>query len=401
MAIGHMNAGELMYLWSCPRKSFIVLCALCLCATGLVAAPAALGRDRVETLLQSLADAPGPSGYEEEVRAIMVRELKPFATQISYDGLGSVIAQHGAKGPRIMLDAHMDELGGIVRRITPDGFLSMQMVGGWLDQALLGQRWVILSSKGTVHAVTGIRDIHVLPPEDRSKVFPRNDIFLDVGAKNAAEVAALGIGPGDAVAPDSPFAVLNGTQRYLGKAWDDRVGCAVVVEVMRRLAAEGHPNILIVAATTQEETGIRGAHTAAEVVHPDIGIAIEGGVAGDVPGAHPEETQARLGGGPGVFLYDFSEQPNRRLISLIKETGQAEKIPFQIDLVSGYGDDSAAIQASNGGVPVVNIVVPVRYTHAHNGVMDRYDFDRTVDFVVALIKRLDSATVKRVRDFAP
>jgi len=358
-----------MYTRNCSRKSLVTLCALSVCAAGLAVAPAALGRDRVETLLQSLADAPGPSGYEEEVRAIMVRELKPFATQISYDGLGSVIAQHGAKGPRIMLDAHMDELGGIVRRITPDGFLSMQMVGGWLDQALLGQRWVILGSKGTVHAVTGIRDIHVLPPEDRSKVFPRNDIFLDVGAKNAAEVVALGIGPGDAVAPDSPFAVLNGTQRYLGKAWDDRVGCAVVVEVMRRLAAEGHPNILIVAATTQEETGIRGAHTAADVVHPDIGIAIEGGVAGDVPGAHPEETQARLGAGPGVFLYDFSEQPNRRLISLIKETGQAEKIPLQFDLVSGYGDDSAAIQASNGGVPVVNIVVPVRYTHAHNGVI--------------------------------
>ena len=299
-----------------------------------------------------------------------------------------------------MLDAHMDELGGIVRRITPDGFLSMQMVGGWLDQALLGQRWVTLGSKGTMHAVTGIRDIHVLPPEDRSKVF-RVNIFSDVGAKNSAEVAALGIGPGDPVAPDSPFAVLNGTQRYLGKAWDDRVGCAVVIEVMRRLAAEGHPNILIVAATTQEETGMRGAHTAAEVVHPDIGIAIEGGVAGDVPGARPEETQARLGAGPGVFLYDSSEQPNRRLISLIKETGQAEKIPLQFDLVSGDGDDSAAIQASNGGVPAVNIVVPVRYTHAHNGIMDRYDFDRTVDLVVALIKRLDSTTVKRMRDFAP
>lgn len=383
------------------RKSLVLMGALSLCAAGLAVAPAALARDRVEALLQSLADAPGPSGYEEEVRAIMVRELKPFATQISYDGLGSVLAQHGAKGPRIMLDAHMDELGGIVRRITPDGFLSMQMVGGWLDQALVGQRWVILGSKGAVHAVTGIRDIHVLPSDERSKVFPRNDIFLDIGAKNAAEAAALGIEPGDPVAPDSPFAVLNGTQRYLGKAWDDRVGCGVVIEVMRRLAAEGHPNILIVAATTQEETGIRGAHTAADVVHPDIGIAIEGGVAGDVPGAHPEETQARLGGGPGVFLYDFSEQPNRRLVTLIKETGQAEKIPLQFDLVSGYGDDSAAIQASNGGVPVVNIVVPVRYTHAHNGVMDRYDFDRTVDLVVALIKRLDSATVKRLRDFAP
>src|SRR3984885_15646765 len=138
------------------RESFMALCAWCLCATGLAAAPPALSRDRVESLLQSLADAPGPSGYEEEVRAIMVRELKPFATHISYDGLGSVIAQHGASGPRIMLDAHMDELGGIVRRITPEGFLSMQMVGGWLDQALLGQRWGILGSKGTVPAVTGI-----------------------------------------------------------------------------------------------------------------------------------------------------------------------------------------------------------------------------------------------------
>jgi putative aminopeptidase FrvX len=390
-----------MYMRNCSRRSFIAVFALGWCATVLVAPPAALGRDRVETLLQSLADAPGPSGYEEEVRAIMVRELKPFATQISYDGLGSVIAQHGSNGPRIMLDAHMDELGGIIRRVTPEGFLSMQMVGGWLDQALLGQRWVILGSKGAIHAVTGIRDIHVLPPEDRTKVFARNDIFLDVGAKNAAEVAALGIEPGDPVAPDSSFVVLNGSQRYLGKAWDDRVGCAVVIEVMRRLAAEGHPNILIVAATTQEETGVRGAHTAADVVHPEIGIAIEGGVAGDVPGARPEETQARLGGGPGVFLYDFSEQPNRRLVSLIKETGKAEKIPLQFDLVSGYGDDASAIQASNGGVPAVNIVVPVRYTHAHNGIMDRYDFDRTVDLVVALIKRLDSAAVKRLRDFTP
>jgi endoglucanase len=383
------------------RRTCLALCAFTVCATGFAAGPAAFGRDRVETLLQTLADAPGPSGYEEEVRAIMVRELKPYASQITYDGVGSVIAQNGAKGPRIMLDAHMDELGGIVRRVTPEGFLSMQMVGGWLDQALVGQRWVILGSKGPVHAVTGIRDIHVLPADERNKVFPRNDIFLDVGAKNAAGVAAMGVEPGDPVAPDSPFLVLNGTQRYLAKAWDDRVGCGVVIEVMRRLAAEGHPNILIVAATTQEETGLRGARAAAEVVRPDIGIAIEGGVAGDVPGARPEETQARLGAGPGVFLYDSSTQPNRRLVGLIRETGTAEKIPLQFDLVSGYGDDSAAIQQSNGGVPTVNIVVPVRYTHAHNGIMDRSDFDRTVDLVVALIKRLDAPTVKRMRDFAP
>jgi endoglucanase len=384
---------------SCEFIIGLLACAFF--AMGLGTAPSALAGDRVEALLQSLSDAAGPSGYEEDVRTIMVRELKPYATHLSYDGLGSVIAQNGAAGPRIMLDAHMDELGGIVRRITPDGFLSMQMVGGWLDQALVGQRWLIAGSKGTVRAVTGIRDIHVLPADDRNKVFPRDGIFLDIGAKSREEVAALGIEPGDPVSPDSPFAVLNGTQRYLGKAWDDRVGCAVVIEVMRRLAAEGHPNTLLVAATTQEETGLRGAHTAADVVRPEIGIAIEGGVAGDVPGAEPEETQARLGAGPGVFLYDFDEQPNRRLVALVKETAKAEKIPLQFDLVKGYGDDSSAIQASNGGVPTVNIVVPVRYTHAHNGVMDRGDFDQTVSLVVALIKRLDAGTVKRLRDFSP
>ncbi len=368
---------------------------------GLAAALPAAAGDRVESLLQSLADAPGPSGYEEAVRALMVKEMKPLAAEIRYDGMGSVIARHGDSGPRVMLDAHMDELGGIVRRVTPDGFLSMQMVGGWLDQALVDQRWVIVGSKGTVHAVTGIRDIHVLPSDERNRVFRRDELFLDVGAKNAAEVAALGIEPGDPVAPDAPFRVLNGTGRYLGKAWDDRVGCAVVIEALRRLAAAGHPNALYVAATTQEEVGLRGAHSAADVVKPDVGISIEGGVAGDVPGARPEETQAKLGAGPGVFLYDFDEQPNRRFVALVKEVAKAEHIPLQFDLVNGYGDDSSEIQKSNGGVPTVNIVVPVRYTHAHNGILERADFDRTVDLVVALIKRLDAAEVRHLRDFAP
>jgi len=371
------------------------------CAFFLAGAVPANAADRVETLLGTLADAAGPSGYEEPVRAIMVRELKPLATHVSYDGMGSVIAQHGTSGPRIMLDAHMDELGGIVRRISPEGFLSMQMVGGWLDQALPDQRWVILGSKGPVYAVTGIRDIHVMSDADLHKAITRDQIFLDLGVKSAEEVAALGIQPGDPVAPDAPFRVLNGTNRYLGKAFDDRVGCAVVIEVLRRLTTEGHPNQLFVAATTQEETGLRGARTASKVIQPDIGIAIEGGVSGDIPISQPEESQAHLGAGPSVFLYNYSEQPNRRLLALIKGTAKTEKIPLQYDLVEGYGDDSAEMQWSNSGAATVNIGVPVRYMHAHNGVMDRGDFDRTVDLVVALIKRLDASTVTRLRDFTP
>ncbi len=379
------------------RASLVVLLPLLLPMQPLTAGTSG---DRAERLLGELADAPGPSGFEEAVRKIMVRELKPLSDEIRYDGVGSVIARAGGSGPKIMLDAHMDELGGVVRRVTPGGFLSMQMLGGWLDQALPDQRWLIIGSKGPVKAVTGIRDIHVVPADERTKVFPRDSLYLDVGARNAAEVAALGLEPGDPVVPDAPFEVLA-SGRYLGKAWDDRVGCAVVVEALRRLRASGHPNQLFVAATVQEEVGLRGARTAADLIQPDIGIAIEGGITGDSIGRNPEETQAVLGAGPGIFLYDSSTLPNRRFVALVRDVAAAQKIPLQRDLVQGYGDDSAAIQATAGGVPTVNLVVAARYTHAHNGIIDRADFNRMVDLVVALIGRLDRPTVAHLRDFAP
>jgi endoglucanase len=300
-----------------------------------------------------------------------------------------------------MIDAHMDELGGMIRRVTPNGFLTMQMLGGWLDQALVDQRWYIIGSKGPVLAITGIRDIHVVPQDERTRVFPRDSLFLDVGAKTADEVKAMGVEPGDPVVPDSHFAILNETDEYVGKAWDDRVGCAVIVEAMRRLQGSAHKAQLFFAITTQEEIGLRGAHTAADFVKPDIGLALEAGVVGDVFGARPEESQAKLGAGPGIFLFDTSALPNRKLVRYVKDTAQTHHIPLQLDLVQGYGDDSAEIQKSSAGVPTVNLVIPTRYTHAHNGIISRKDFDRMVDLLVALIDGLDSGKVSQIRDFAP
>ncbi|HMF77909.1 MAG TPA: M42 family metallopeptidase [Bryobacteraceae bacterium] len=357
--------------------------------------------DNTVTLLERLSNAPGPPGAEEAVRAIMVEQMKPLASSLTYDGMGSVIAQQGTSGPRIMIDAHMDELGGMVRRVTPGGLLTMQMLGGWLDQALVGQRWIIIGSHGPVNAVTGIRDIHVTPPDERTRPFPRDSLFLDIGAKTAAEAAAMGVEPGDPVVPNSPFLVMNGSNNYLGKAWDDRVGCGVLVEAMRRTAKLSHANQLFYVATTQEELGLRGAKAAVQVVKPDIGFAIEGGVAGDTPGTRPEETQAKLGAGPGMFLFDSSAVANRKLVALVKQAAAKKQIPLQLDLVQGYGDDSAEIQASNGGTPTVNLVVPVRYTHAHNGIMNRRDFDQMVELVVELLSQLDQKTVDQLRDFTP
>lgn len=357
--------------------------------------------DRVTQLLKDLTDVPGPPGYEDPVRKLMVENMKPLADHVSYDGLGSVIAQQGNSGPRIMLDAHMDELGGMVRRVRPDGFVSIQMLGYWLDQALPDQRWVIIGSKGPVPAVSDLWDAHIAPHDPPHSGGPR-EVYLDIGARTPAEVEALGISPGDPVAPVTEFQELA-NHRYVAKAWDDRIGCAVMVEVMRRLAHAPHPNQVFYAATVQEEGSIemRGAQTSARMINPDIGFSLEVGIANDVPGIGPEAGQEVLGGGPGMMLYTFSELPNRKLVAFVKQVAAEQKIPLQFDLVQGFGDDAGAIKLNNTGVPVTTVLVPARSTHAHNGIIDRADFDRTVDLMVALIQRLDAASVAKVKAFEP
>jgi putative aminopeptidase FrvX len=384
-------------LFSCV----VLLCLVLPTSAQTARAPESPFPDRVVQLLKELTEAPGPPGYEEPVRKLMAERMKPYADNIAYDGLGSIIAQQGNSGPRIMLDAHMDELGGMVRRIRPDGFISMQMLGYWLSAALPDQRWVILGSKGPVLAVTDIWDAHIAPHDAQGHPQPQ-DLFLDTGARSAADVATLGISPGDPVAPVSDFAILA-NNRYLAKAWDDRIGCAVMLEVMRRLSKTPHPNQVFYAGTVQEEGSIemRGAQTSARIINPDLGFSLEVGIPNDVPGPGPEAAQEVLGGGPGMMLYTFSELPNRKLVAHVKEIAAAQHIPLQFDFVPGFGDDAGAIKLNNTGVPVTTILVPARATHAHNGIIDRADFDRTVDLMVALIESLDAATVSRLKSFAP
>src|SRR5215469_2170810 len=145
----------------------------------------------------------------------------------------------------------------------------------------------------------------------------------------------------------------------------------------------------------------RHATTSSDIIKPEIGIAIEGGVTRDAPRVGPEEAQEVLGGGPAIFLYDSSELPNRKFVSLFKQTAKEKNIPLQTDLIQGYGDDSSEIQKSSGSVPTVNMVVPVRYTHSHNGIINRGEFDHTVDLLVALLQGLDAKAVGNLRDFTP
>src|SRR5437899_1777987 len=182
--------------------SFHILLSLagaCRAQTQSTSQPSPQSHDRVVQLLKELTEAPGPPGSEESVRKIMTERMHPLADSVSYDGLGSIIAQQGNAGPRIMLDAHMDELGGMVRRIRPDGFISMEMLGYWLDRALPDQRWVIIGSKGAVPAVTDIWDAHIAPHDTQGQA-QRQELFLDTGARNAATVDTIGLPPGEPVA---------------------------------------------------------------------------------------------------------------------------------------------------------------------------------------------------------
>ena len=358
--------------------------------------------DDVERLLEDLTNAPGPVGFEGPVRAIVRDALGPVATTLEMDGLGSLVARLDgtAERPRVMLAAHMDELGLLVRRVTAEGYLKFQPLGGWLDQALVNQRWTVLTSNGPVPGVSGIKTVHVMTAEARNRVFPREELFIDVGASSAEDAATrLGIRPGDPVVPDSRFTPLAGGRLYLAKAWDDRVGVGVMIEVLRALHTQGHPNTVFGVATVQEEVGLRGAETGARLVGPDIGINLESGVAGDYPGITVDEAQERLGQGPAIFLHDSSMLPNLKLRDLCVEVAREIDVPLQFNVLTGYGQDGAAMQRSGSGVPAINIVVPTRYLHSHNGVIHRDDFDRAVLLVTALVRRLDAETVARVCAF--
>ena len=222
--------------------------------------------DRIEKLLEELTNAHGPSGFEGPVRAIVRREITPLVTRVETDGLGSVISvlEGPAGSPRVMMAAHMDELGMLVKYITPEGFVKFQTLGGWLDQGLISQRFIILTRKGPVLGVTGLKTPHVMAQAERSRIFERDKMFLDVGATGKQDAEErLGIRPGDPIAPDSRFTPLNDGKLYLAKAWDDRVGLGVMIEVMRRLQQNPPPVTVYAVATVQEEIGLRGAHTSA------------------------------------------------------------------------------------------------------------------------------------------
>jgi putative aminopeptidase FrvX len=348
--------------------------------------------DVTEKLLKDITEVHGVPGYEHEVQSLIRGYLEPLG-EIEQDKLGSLICRLDGEGPKVMLAGHMDEIGFMVRHITKEGCLRFLPLGGWWDQVLLGQRVIVKTHKGDVVGVIGAKPPHLLPADERKKIVEKKDMYIDIGATSPAEVEEAGVRVGDPVVPEARFTVLAGGKTYLSKAFDDRIGCALMIQAVQHFSETQHPNILYGVATVQEEVGLRGAGTSAEVVDPDVAIILEIDIAGDVPGIKEEESAVELGGGPTVLIYDRSMIPNLRLRDLVIETAQALGITLQFSAIQAGGTDGGAIHRHNSGVPSVVIGVAARHIHSHGAIVHRDDYDETVRLLIALIERLDAETV--------
>jgi endoglucanase len=350
--------------------------------------------DRIE-LIRELSEALGAPGDERPVAELLKKRLAGKASQSS-DRLGSTIfTKEGSTPlPRIMVAAHMDEIAFMVKSITKEGFLRFQSVGHWAPQTVLGHRVVVKSSQGFVEGVIGAPPPHWRKAMDREKeMLPLEDMLIDVGAPDKEAVEALGISVGDFAFASPGFVELSGGRRLMGKAFDDRVGCALLVELVEALQGLEHPNTVAAAATVQEEVGLRGARTAAQTLEPDLAVVLEGPPADDLPGMAKDAPQGALGAGVQIRCFDPTMVVHGPLKEFVISAAREEGIPFQLVVRDSGGTDAGSIHLTGTGVPSIVLGVPVRYIHSHHSVLDLADYEATLRLLTALVVRLDEAAV--------
>ncbi|MFC3211897.1 M42 family metallopeptidase [Planomicrobium okeanokoites] len=355
--------------------------------------------DETLQMLKDLTDANGIPGNERQSREVMKKYIAPFADSIETDGLGSLIAKKEgqADGPKIMVAGHLDEVGFMISQIDDKGFLKFQTVGGWWNQVMLAQRVTITTRSGKeITGVIGSKPPHILSPEARKKPVEIKDMFIDIGASSRDEVKEWGVTPGDMVTPYFEFQAMTNEKFLLAKAWDNRIGCAIAIDVLKGLKGQDHPNVVYGVGTVQEEVGLRGAKTATAKIQPDIGFAVDVGIAGDTPGITAQESNSKMGDGPQILLFDASMVSHRGLRELVVDTAEEAGIPYQFETIAGGGTDAGSIHLTANGVPALSIGVATRYIHSHAGILHRDDYENAVKLIIEVIKKLDKDTVAKI-----
>jgi endoglucanase len=347
-----------------------------------------------QEILRRFTLADGPPGAESGVRQL-VREALTGVGRIECDRLGSIICEKRGKSdvPRIQLDSHLDEVGFMVQSIHEDGMLGFVALGSWWEHTLLAQRVDVLTSRGRLPGVVGSKPPHFLSAEERKQVMGIEKLYLDIGASSREQAEGLGARVGDPVVPHAEFLPLANPRLLSSKAFDNRVGVALMVEVLRSLGAD-HPSTVFGVGAVQEEVGCRGAGTAAELVRPDAAIVLEGTPADDTPGFPASQRQAILGKGPQLRFFDPTAISNRALVRVVEETARDHGLPLQRAVRRSGGTDAKAIGVHGRGVPTVVLGVPARYIHTHVSLIHLDDYQAAKALVLALLRRLDAATVE-------
>jgi len=344
--------------------------------------------DTIE-LLGELSDQFGVSGFEGEIRDWIYANIRDRVDDIQIDVLGNLMATiNPGRDFIMMLDAHMDEIGIMVSYVEEGGFLRFAPIGGWDPRILPAQQVEIKSRDGKKYrGVIGASPPHIQTPEEQKQALKIEDLFVDIGVHSKEEVLDRGIEVGSPGNLHYPFQLLE-QNRIMGKALDDRVGCAVLMRCLEYLWTNRPDFTLVANFAVSEEVGLRGARTAAHQIRPDVALAIEGTVGADTPGIPAHKCPARLGKGPAISVADNSIIVNPSLVTFMEEVAKTLKIPWQHKVPLFGSTDAGAIHMTGKGVLTGIVSVPCRYIHSASSVLDLQDFEHTVSLVMVLIRRV-------------
>ncbi len=348
-------------------------------------------------LFRTLTELQGASGFEHDVRRFMKQELSKYSDEIVQDRLGSIfgLKKGDENGPRVLVAGHMDEVGFMVTQITKNGMVRFQTLGGWWSQVLLAQRVQIMTDNGPIIGVVGSVPPHLLSDEQRNRPMDIKNMLIDIGADSREEAHKIGVKPGQQIVPICPFTPMANPKKIMAKAWDNRYGCGLAIELLKELKGEKLPNTLYSGATVQEEVGLRGAQTAANMIQPDIFYALDAGPANDASG---DKTQfGQIGKGAVLRLYDRSMVTHRGIREFILDTAETHNIPYQY-FVSQGGTDAGRVHTSNSGVPSAVIGVCARYIHTHASILHIDDYAAAKELLIQLVKATDKTTFETIKE---
>ncbi|MFI2857375.1 M42 family metallopeptidase [Paenibacillus sp. JSM ZJ436] len=346
-------------------------------------------------LLRTLTEFSAAPGFERDLRALVKEKLSPYTDEFVQDRLGSIfgVLRGKKKGPKVMVAGHMDEVGFMVTGITEAGMVKFQPLGGWWSQTVLAQRLQIITKQGPVVGVVGSVPTHLLDDAQRSKPVDIKSMYIDIGADNKSEAEAFGITPGQQILPICDFTPLANPKKIMAKAWDNRYGVGLAIELVEALHGEELPNTLYAGATVQEELGLRGARTSANLIQPDIFFGLDASAANDMTGDKSQFGQ--LGQGALLRIFDPTMLTHRGMVEYVQDTADTHRIKYQY-FVSPGGTDAGQVHLSGIGVPSTIIGICSRYIHTSSSIIHTDDYEAAKELLIKLVKGLDETTLNTI-----